>query len=232
MNKVKYNEVKGRYTEVFLNEKSLALFSPELVYDPENKLHIYYAVYDDDHDMPYRILVEPNDKVYGSIISPFPLAFNNGAVNIFAHDFLLRCVFVNPDDVVSWIDEYVDCEDSREEDILYEIREVLYRFESRGPNKEEVKKFFTENSFYFAVLMREQMDTGTVSVCIPENHVVWVNNSGRAYDANGRYKTDSIMVPPYDKIITEKYLNKDDVKVSEEDCEILAKKWGNYFPNA
>lgn len=235
MKKVKYDEVEGRYTEAVLNMKKTVLFFPALVYDPEKKLHIYYLTYDEHPDEPYNIVMEPNDKVYGSIISPFPLNMRAGNIRIFDYDFLLKCRYVKPEDIGNWIEEQWCVESFREEDILDDIARILYRFRYRGVDDEETKKFFIENSFYFAVLLKEKMNSGSIMMSIPENHVVWVNYTGMAYDANGRYEA-KFLVPTYADAngidIDKTYLGKDHIKFSEEDYNAFKEAYKNWFPNA
>ena len=236
MKKVKYDEVKGRYTEAVLNMKKTVLFFPALIYDPEKKLHIYYLTYDEHPDEPYNIVVEPNDKVYGSIISPFPLNMRAGNIRIFDYDFLLKCRYVKPEDIGNWIEEQWCVESFREEDILDDIARILYRFRYRGVDDEETKKFFIENSFYFAVLLKEKMNSGFIMVSIPENHVVWVNYTGKAYDANGRYEPKNILIPTHAEVngvnVSIDYLGKDSIKFSDDDCKALTEAYKNWFPNA
>lgn len=238
MKKVKYDKIKGRYTEAVINMNKSVLYFTSLIYDPENKLNIYYLAYDKHPDEPCWIISDPNssDNIYGSIISPFPLNIRDGNIRIFNYDFLMKCRYVAPEDVDGWIEEQRNIERFKEEDILDDIEGTIYRFKYRGVGTEDVKKFFLENSFYFAVLLNDKIGNGFIMVDIPSNHVVWVNNiTGKAYDANGKYEPN-FLIPTHASIngvnVAKAYLGKDDIDFSDEDYKILKKAYENWFPNA
>lgn len=239
MKKIKYNHINGRYTEAVINMSTFVLYFTSLIYDPENKLHIYYLAYDEHPDKPCWIISDPNssDNIYGSIISPFPLNIRDGNMSIFDYDFPINCRYVAPEDVDRWIEKQRNIERFEEKDTLDDIEDTIYRFGFRGVGIEDVKKFFLENSFYFAVLLKEKIGNGFVMVDIPNNHVVWVNSiTGKAYDANGKYEPN-FLIPTYAEINGVKasktyHLGKSDIKFSDDDYKALKETYKNWFPNA
>lgn len=233
-----YDKINGKYAEAVINMNKSVLYFTSLIYDPENKLHIYYLAYDKHPDEPCWIISDPNssDNIYGSIISPFPLNIRDGNIRIFNYYFPINCRYVNPEDVDGWIEEQRNIERFKEKDILDDIEYTIYRFECRGVSTEDVKKFFLENSFYFAVLLKEKIGNGFVMLDIPNNHVVWVNRiTGKAYDVNGKYEPN-FLIPTYAEIngvdVSKTYLGKSDIKFSDDDYKILKETYKNWFPNA
>ena len=61
------------------------------------------------------------------------------------------------------------------------------------------KTFMSGYCYYFALIMKEAMQRGTICWACPFSHVVWKDEDGKAYDIDGEYVSDAVLIPIDDK---------------------------------
>lgn len=80
------------------------------------------------------------------------------------------------------------------EEVIKFIANVLYH---QGPeNTEIIRSLFRAGyCYYFAQMLKDAFDRGTVCLAYPFGHIVWEDDNGIAYDIEGVYKEYERLIP-------------------------------------
>lgn len=71
--------------------------------------------------------------------------------------------------------------------------EFIGNFTSITPNIRET--FMQGYCYYFAVILKEAMGRGTICWACPFSHIVWKDTNDKAYDIDGEYVSDAVLIP-------------------------------------
>lgn len=94
-----------------------------------------------------------------------------------------------------WKEKYPD-RDKADQQVLSFIHSFVSFFPSEEQNNAVCEIFSSGYCYYFAAMLKEAFQRGTVSWCAPYGHICWVDENGTPYDIYGICDSECVYFIP------------------------------------